>query len=242
MEKPNPLIHIFIWKTCCVSAVDFLECWLANTIFGMQLIHRVGEHYLNFNLLFKMMLNCYCFKGFSGHLRTHCRQWSCSLVSKSNWIDIRQLKQWLLKSLRWIAKKYVLLSNLVSLFETLPPSLLGLSLLTDLFIVKAPCFNTVKEFIHSVWFDMITLLLKKLHASENTRLIVEEEWRVKVMSDVNSFVPTSNLPQFKLLKSHPPEHLFLQWWVFPLWFCSLATKYQPASRLFISGHHSMGCD
>lgn len=98
----------------------------------------------------------------------------------------------------------------MSLFETLPPSLLGLSLLTDLFIVKAPCFNTVKEFVRSVWFDMITLLLKKLHASENTRLIVEEEWRVKVMSDINSFVPTSNLPQFKLPKSHRPERLFLQ--------------------------------
>lgn len=114
MEKPNPLDHIFIWKMCCVSAVDFLECWLANTVFGMQLIHRVGEHYLNFNLLFKMMLNCYFFKGFSGHVGTQCRQWSCSLVSKSNWIDRRQLKQWLLKSLRWMAKKSVILSNLRS--------------------------------------------------------------------------------------------------------------------------------
>lgn len=37
----------------------------------MQLIHRVGEHYLNFNSLFKIMLNCYCFKGSSGHLGTH---------------------------------------------------------------------------------------------------------------------------------------------------------------------------
>lgn len=77
-------------------------------------------------------------------------------------------------------------------------------------MVKALCFNIVKEFICSVWFDMITLLLKKLHASENTKLIVEEEWRVKVMSNVNSFVTTSNLPQFKLPKSHPPDCLFLQ--------------------------------
>lgn len=65
-------------------------------------------------------------------------------------------------------KKYMLLSNLVFLFETLPLSLLGLPLLTDLFMVKALCFNIVKEFIRSVWFDMITLLLKKLHASGNT--------------------------------------------------------------------------
>lgn len=78
-------------------------------------------------------------------------------------------------------KKYMLLSNLVSLFETLPLSLGGLSLLTDSFMVKALCFDIVKEFIRFVWFDMITLLLKKLHASENTKLIVEEEWRVKVM-------------------------------------------------------------
>lgn len=55
---------------------------------------------------------------------------------------------------------------------------------------------------------MITLLLKKLHASESTKLIVEEEWRVKVASNVNFFVTTSNSPQFKLLKSHLPEHLF----------------------------------
>lgn len=95
-----------------------------------------------------------------------------------------------------LQKTFELLSNFVSLFETLPLSLLGLSLLTDLFMVKALCFDMVKEFTHSVWFDMITLLLKKLHASEITRLIVEEEWRVKVMSDINSFVPTSNLPQF----------------------------------------------
>lgn len=123
MEKPNPLIHIFIWKMCCISAVDFLECWLANTVFGMQLIHRVGEYYMNFNLLFKMMLNCYSFKGFSGHLGTQCRRWSCSLVSQSNWIDTRQLKQWLLKSLRWMAKnKCFWATCLVSLFETLPLS------------------------------------------------------------------------------------------------------------------------
>lgn len=105
MEKPSLLIHIFIRKMWCISAVDFLACWLANTVFGMQLIRCVGEHYLNFNLLFKMMLNCYSFKDSSGHLRTQCRQWSCSLVSKSNWIVMRQLKKWLLKSLRWIAKK-----------------------------------------------------------------------------------------------------------------------------------------
>jgi len=30
----------------------------------MQLIHRVGERYLNFNLLLKMMLSCSSFKGF----------------------------------------------------------------------------------------------------------------------------------------------------------------------------------
>ncbi|RMC11679.1 hypothetical protein DUI87_11801 [Hirundo rustica rustica] len=50
-------------------------------------------------------------------------------------------------------------------------------------MVKDPCFNIVKAFIRSVWFDMITLLLKKLHASENTKLIVEEEWRVKVLGN-----------------------------------------------------------
>lgn len=122
MEKRNPLIHIFIWKMCCVSADDFLECWLANTVFGMQLIHHVGERYLNVNLLFKMMWNCYSFKGFSGHLGTQmCRQWSWSLVSKSNWIDTRQLKQWLLKRLRRIGKnKCFWATCLVALFETLP--------------------------------------------------------------------------------------------------------------------------
>lgn len=149
MEKPNPLIHIFIWKMCCVSAVDFLECWLANTVFGMLFIHRVGEHYLNFNLLLKMMLNCYAFKGFSGHLGTRCRQQSCSLVSKSNWIDTRQLKQWLLESLRWIAKnKCFWAACLVSLFET-APSLFLLSLVTDL-RVRALCFALVKELIGSL--------------------------------------------------------------------------------------------
>lgn len=38
----------------------------------------------------------------------------------------------------------------------------------------------------------------------------KDEWRVKVMSGVNPFVPASNLPLFKIQKSYPPKHLFLQ--------------------------------
>lgn len=49
----------------------------------------------------------------------------------------------------------MMLSNLVSLFETLPLSLLGLSLLRDLFMVKTLCFNIVKELISFVLCGLI---------------------------------------------------------------------------------------